>query len=76
MNHIQDLHQNVVEQKVKTIRNEEEYFIAITKPDKIIIDFYADWCGPCQRIAPVIEQLASQYKDISFYKIDTQAQEL
>lgn len=71
MNHIQDLHQNEFEKKVKTIRNEEEYFIAITKPDKIIIDFYADWCGPCQRIAPVIEQLASQYKDVSFYKVDT-----
>jgi len=37
-----------------------------------IIDFYADWCGPCKSIAPVLEELSEQYKDdILVYKIDT-----
>lgn len=36
-----------------------------------IIDFNATWCGPCQRIAPILEELALEYKDdISIYKID------
>ena len=37
-----------------------------------IIDFYADWCGPCKQIAPILQELASHYKDdIVVYKIDT-----
>jgi thioredoxin len=38
-----------------------------------IIDFYADWCGPCKRIAPVLEQLATEYDGkIIIYKINTE----
>jgi thioredoxin len=40
-----------------------------TKP--CIIDFYADWCGPCKKIAPVMKELAAEYKDdILIYKIN------
>ena len=36
-----------------------------------IIDFYADWCGPCRRVAPVLKDLAKRYKDdIVIYKIN------
>ena len=43
-----------------------------------IIDFYADWCGPCKLVAPVLEELSNEYKGkIDIYKIDTeQEQEL
>ena len=41
-----------------------------------IIDFYADWCGPCKMVAPILEDLAIEYDGkINIYKIDTEAEQ-
>ena len=41
-----------------------------------IIDFYADWCGPCKMIAPILEELAVEYEgQIYIYKVDTEAEQ-
>jgi thioredoxin 1 len=40
-----------------------------------IIDFYADWCGPCKMVAPILEELAVEYKDkLTVYKVDTEVE--
>ena len=41
-----------------------------------IIDFYADWCGPCKMVGPVLKELAEEYKGkLNIYKVDTDAQQ-
>lgn len=51
--------------------NEQEWKPKGTLP--VIIDFYADWCGPCKMVAPVLEELSNEYAgDLLIYKVDTE----
>jgi len=41
-----------------------------------IIDFYADWCGPCKMVEPILQELAQEYQGkLNIYRVDTQAQQ-
>lgn len=41
-----------------------------------IIDFYADWCGPCKMVAPILEELSTEYDEkLIIYKVDTEVEQ-
>ncbi len=48
----------------------EKEFDEVIKEGKVLVDCYASWCGPCQMISPIIEEIASENKEYRFYKLD------
>ena len=42
----------------------------INSNELIVVDFYADWCGPCRMLSPNIEKLSEEYKNIHFAKVN------
>lgn len=53
---------------------EETFNPTVTDNDIVLIDFWAEWCGPCRQFAPVFEKLSDDNSDIVFAKVDTEAQ--
>ena len=55
---------------MKNISSQEEFDSFIKDNNLALVDFYAEWCGPCKRIAPELEVMAESMKDISFAKVN------
>jgi thioredoxin 1 len=59
---------------VKEITSESEFKQLVLEECKpVIVDWYAPWCGPCKKIAPVLDELADTYQNVYFYKVNVDA---
>ena len=56
-----------------TVIDQDQLKAKLGQGKAVVVDFYADWCGPCRAVAPEIETLAAKYGDVEFVKIDTDA---
>lgn len=71
---IEHLTMDTFKQKVFDFEKNTEWKFEGTKP--AIIDFYADWCGPCKMVAPILEELSKEYDGkLDIYKVDTESEQ-
>ena len=49
---------------------QEKEFDELTKEGLVLVDFYADWCGPCQMLSPILEELSKKNENLKIVKIN------
>ena len=55
---------------VKVITEKEFDKVTTGSKKKVIVDCYADWCGPCRMLGPIVEEVSKENKEYEFYKIN------
>ena len=55
--------------------DKEEQFKELINKKLVIVDFYATWCGPCQMISPILEEMEKETPDLTVVKIDVDKHE-
>ena len=70
---VQHLTNETFKEKVFNYTDSKEWKFEGDKP--AVIDFYADWCGPCKVVAPLLDELAAEFDGkIDIYKVDTETE--
>ena len=55
---------------MEIIHADENNFNDLLMSGKVLVDFFATWCGPCKMLTPILEELASDRKDTKIVKVD------
>lgn len=61
---------------VKIIANSSEFNKEIQGPGLVVVDYFADWCGPCRQITPFVESLSTKYPHVKFLKVNADQSEI
>ena len=71
-----ELHNQATEQSEQTIKSDiksldDAHFATAIKAPVVLVEFFANWCGSCQELAPVLDRLQKTHPGIAFYRVDT-----